>query len=146
MCVCHLGYTGDPFTQCQIQQQTPPDIINPCNPSPCGSNAVCREQNKAGSCICLPNYFGNPYEACRPECVLNSDCASNRACVQNKCQDPCPGRCGLNADCRVVSHLPTCICRVGFNGDPYTFCSIQHDERKPSFTNKIPVVPSSILP
>lgn len=130
MCVCHSGFVGDPFTQCRIQQSPPTEIINPCNPSPCGPNAICREQNNAGACQCLPDYFGNPYEGCRPECVLNSDCASNRACVQNKCKDPCPGRCGQNADCQVVSHLPSCTCRHGFNGDPYSYCHIQKDERK----------------
>nr|1OIG_A Chain A, Dumpy, isoform Y len=24
----------------------------------------------------------------RPECVLNSDCPSNQACVNQKCRDP----------------------------------------------------------
>jgi hypothetical protein len=97
----------------------------PCMPSPCGSNAVCREQNGAGSCTCLPDYMGNPYEACRPECVLNSDCPSNRACIHNKCQDPCPGTCGTNADCQVVNHLPSCTCRLGYTGDPFRSCRPQ---------------------
>ena len=124
MCVCVVGYTGDPFTQCsQPVQNYPIERPQPCSPSPCGSNAVCREQNGAGSCTCLPEYFGNPYEGCRPECVLNSDCPSNRACIRNKCQDPCPGTCGQNADCQVVNHLPSCTCRSGFTGDPFRYCS-----------------------
>ena len=102
----------------------------PCIPSPCGSNAVCREQNGAGSCVCLPDYVGNPYEGCRPECVLNTDCSSNRACIRNKCQDPCPGTCGQNADCQVVNHLPSCTCRPGYTGDPFRFCNILPPERK----------------
>lgn len=130
MCVCHQGYDGDPFTQCNIRQATPQEVINPCNPSPCGSNAVCREQFGAGSCQCLPDYFGNPYEGCRPECVVNSDCPSNRACRQNKCVDPCPGVCGQNAQCQVVNHAPNCVCHVGYTGNPFQFCRIQQDERK----------------
>lgn len=39
------------------------------------------------------------YEGCRPECVLSSDCPSDKACIRNKCKDPCPGVCGLNAEC-----------------------------------------------
>lgn len=86
--------------------------------------------------MCLPEYIGNPYEGCRPECVLNSDCPSNKACIKNKCQDPCPGTCGQNAACQVVNHLPTCTCRIGFTGDPFRLCSQIPKQRK-SITEKI---------
>ena len=121
-CICLPGYTGNPFGQCEL----PPPIqetISPCSPSPCGANAQCREQNRAGSCVCLPDYIGNPYEGCRPECVLNSDCPSNKACVNSKCKDPCPGTCGPNANCQVVNHIPTCTCVPGYTGDPFRYCS-----------------------
>jgi len=123
-CFCIQGYVGDPFTACQLPLATPVEDINPCVPSPCGANAICREQNGAGSCTCLPEYIGNPYEGCRPECSINSDCPSNKACIRNKCQDPCPGTCGQNADCQVVNHLPSCTCRPGYTGDPFRYCSI----------------------
>lgn len=109
------------------------ETITPCVPSPCGPNAICREQNGAGSCSCLPDYLGNPYEGCRPECILNSDCSPNKACVRNKCVDPCPGTCGQNADCQVINHLPSCICRAGFTGDPFNFCSLVPSECKHKF-------------
>lgn len=131
ICNCLSGYIGNPFIQCVRE---PPPIVydrpNPCVPSPCGSNAICKEQNGAGSCTCIENYFGNPYEGCRPECVLNSDCPSNRACVNYKCRDPCPGTCGQNAVCQVVNHLPSCTCRQGYNGDPFVHCSFIVLERK----------------
>lgn len=104
--------------------------MTPCIPNPCAANAVCREQNGIGSCQCLPDYYGNPYEGCRPECVVSSDCPSNQACVRNKCQNPCPGLCSQNAECRVLNHLPTCTCIVGYTGDPYRFCSLIQYERK----------------
>lgn len=129
-CYCIQGYTGDPFSYCSVVQQAPPERINPCIPSPCGSNAICREQNGAGACVCIDEYFGNPYEGCRPECVFNSDCPSNKACVRNKCVDPCPGTCGQNAICQVINHLPSCNCAPGFTGDPFRFCSVLRDERK----------------
>lgn len=136
-CICSVGFTGDPFTQCVPVQQDPPrEQTSPCVPSPCGSNAVCREQNGAGSCTCLEDYFGNPYEGCRPECVLNSDCPSNRACINSKCKDPCPGTCGQNADCQVVNHLPSCTCLVGYEGDPFRYCNIVQRERKHFFISK----------
>lgn len=135
-CICIIGYVGDPFSQC-VQQEQPQiqEKPTPCVPSPCGANAICREQNGAGSCTCLPEYIGNPYEGCRPECVLNSDCPSNKACIRNKCQDPCPGTCGQNADCQVVNHLPSCNCRQGYTGDPFRFCNIIPEEPKPQPTN-----------
>lgn len=108
----------------------PVEYINVCQPSPCGINAVCREQNGVGSCTCIEDHLGNPYEGCHPECVLNSDCPSNKACVRNKCQDPCPGVCGQNALCNVVNHLPQCNCLPGYTGDPFRFCSVIRDERK----------------
>lgn len=99
-------------------------------PNPCGANAVCREQNGVGACQCVDNYFGNPYEGCRPECVLSSDCPSNKACVRYKCVDPCPGVCGQNAECLVVNHLPTCNCFSGYTGDAYRYCHLVQNERK----------------
>lgn len=128
-CVCIVGFTGDPFTQCTAITLPPSPPVNPCVPSPCGANAVCREHNRAGSCTCLPEYIGDPYEGCRPECTLNSDCPSNKACISNKCLDPCPGTCGQNANCQVINHLPSCTCLQGFTGDPFKYC-ILYEERK----------------
>lgn len=102
----------------------PSESINPCQPSPCGVNAICKEFNGAGSCACVPDYFGNPYLGCRPECTLDSDCPANRACIRNKCEDPCPGLCGQNADCQVINHIPSCVCRTNFKGDPFVYCSL----------------------
>ena len=101
--------------------QEPPS--RPCEPSPCGANAECRERKGAGSCTCLPEYFGDPYVGCRPECVMNNDCPRNRACMNNKCKDPCPGTCGSNAECSVVNHGPSCTCIPGYEGNPFTACS-----------------------
>lgn len=98
-------------------------ITTPCSPSPCGLNALCKERNNAGACVCIENYIGNPYEGCRPECTVNSDCPSNKGCVNNKCEDPCPGSCGTNAECQVVNHVPLCTCYSGYTGDPFRYCS-----------------------
>lgn len=104
---------------------------NPCNPSPCGANAVCREKNGIGSCTCLPEYFGDPYTSCRPECVTNTDCPRNKACVNNKCIDPCPGTCGLNAECTVSNHAPICNCLPGYTGNPLSSCHLPQPSKPP---------------
>lgn len=130
-CICIPGYFGDPFFQCNQQIARPTaEHLSPCTPSPCGSNAICKEQNGAGSCSCLPEYIGNPYEGCRPECILNSDCPPNKACIKNKCKDPCPGTCGSNAECTVISHLPSCTCIIGYTGDPFRYCSLIPQQSK----------------
>lgn len=129
MCYCENDYTGDPFIQCTLIVRAPTEVVDPCNPNPCGSFAECLQQNSVGSCKCLEEYFGNPYEGCRPECILNTDCPSNKACINQKCRDPCPGTCGLNAECYTRNHLPTCSCLYGFVGDPYRYCAIE-EKRK----------------
>jgi hypothetical protein len=100
----------------------PPDDT-PCAKNPCGINAVCKELSRAGSCTCIPNYHGDPYIACRPECMMNSECEMTKACINMKCQDPCPGVCGNNAFCSVVSHSPSCSCLPGYRGNPFEACS-----------------------
>lgn len=121
-CVCPSGYSGNPFVQCIPKPVQP---INPCEPSPCGSNAECIQRNGAGACKCIEDYTGNPYEGCRPECVLSSDCPTDKACIRNKCVDPCPGICGLNAQCQAINHVPTCSCIPGYVGDPFVTCRLQ---------------------
>lgn len=94
---------------------------DPCVPSPCGLNSQCRNIGGSPSCSCLPNYVGSPPN-CRPECVVNQECASNLACINEKCRDPCPGSCGLGANCAVINHTPVCTCPEGYTGDPFSNC------------------------
>lgn len=101
-----------------ILVDTPRDV---CNPSPCGPNSQCRVINNQAVCSCLPIFIGSP-PACRPECVTSSDCSLVLACVNQKCQDPCPGSCGQNSNCRVIKHNPICSCKNGYTGDPFTVC------------------------
>lgn len=137
ICTCPSGYTGDPFNNCFPEQpsklltkkcniQSFNNVLlvevlpeDPCSPSPCGPNAQCEN----GICTCSPEYQGDPYRGCRPECVLNTDCSKDKACLKSKCVDPCPGTCGQNAECTVINHIPTCTCRQGFAGNAFVLCS-----------------------
>ncbi|XP_065203544.1 neurogenic locus notch homolog protein 2-like [Planococcus citri] len=124
-CSCLSDYTGDPFSQCTpTSESPPPQSSNPCIPSICGENTICREQYGFATCTCQAEYYGNPYERCRLECDVNSDCSSHKVCVENKCQDPCPGTCGANAECKVTSHLPICTCWHRYTGNPYAYCTL----------------------
>jgi hypothetical protein len=42
-----------------------------------------------------------------------------------KCKDPCPGLCGENSICRVISHSPMCYCIQGYIGNPMVQCVVQ---------------------
>ena len=96
------------------------ETIDPCRPTPCGRYSECavRYGNTAG-CTCKIGYVGVPPN-CRPECLVNPDCPSNRACKQEKCRDPCKGACASSANCQVISHRATCSCPAGTRGDPYS--------------------------
>lgn len=140
ICTCPERYTGDPFSYCTLKTEpskfiprkvstylskivlsVEPVIVDKCNPSPCGPNTLCRD----GICSCLSEYQGDPYRGCRPECVLNDDCPRNRACIRNKCEDPCPGTCGQNAECSVINHIPMCTCFSGYQGNAFIACNPQ---------------------
>lgn len=144
ICLCNDNYVGDAFVECKLQgicalsfgrkliQHTSfvsnsvtiiseiiQDDKDPCNPSPCGQNAICRN----GECSCLPDYNGDPYFECRPECILSSDCNQDKACVRNKCVNPCNGVCAQNAICEVINHIPMCRCPEQMSGNAFVMCS-----------------------
>ncbi len=101
-----------------------PDVAeeDPCEPNPCGPNTLPPRQNgRECQCTCLPAMLGAPPN-CRPECEVNPDCPVDRACISRRCVDPCPGLCGTNAECRVRDHVPICVCRRNYDGDPFSQC------------------------
>ena len=100
----------------------PIEVIQPCNPSPCGINADCQERNNAASCKCIADYIGNPYIECKPECVVNAECPRDKACVNQKCRDPCPGVCGAYAYCTATNHNAVCQCEPGYTGNAFVAC------------------------
>ena len=106
-----------------------PPVADPCNPSPCGINTVCRVSGQNAICECLPGFFGTASAGgCRPECTISADCPRDKACVNTKCVDPCPGVCGFNAICQVINHSPVCSCPPPLLGDPFTLCREQAPE------------------
>lgn len=102
-------------------QREQPQFVDPCLPSPCGPNSQCRAVGDSPSCSCLLTYIGAPPN-CRPECVINADCPSTQACINEKCRDPCPGACGFAALCSVIRHAANCQCPPGYTGNPFSYC------------------------
>lgn len=95
----------------------------PCNPSPCGPNSRCQDINGQAVCSCVPGFIGAP-PSCRPECIISPDCPLTLACLNQKCQDPCPGTCGLHSRCSVINHNPICSCPDRYTGDPFVRCTM----------------------
>jgi hypothetical protein len=109
VCSCPENMVGDPFVACK-----PVEKKDPCYPSPCGPNGICRVINGAASC----QY---------PECVSNEECPTNKACFNQRCGDPCYRACGENALCHVRNHKAVCSCPAGYMGSPFSQCSRVHD-------------------
>ena len=118
-----------------ISAPRPIEVIQPCNPSPCGINADCQERNNAASCKCIADYIGNPYIECKPECVVNAECPRDKACVNQKCKDPCPGVCGAYAYCTATNHNAICQCEPGYTGNAFVACQ-RITTRKFDFLNQ----------
>lgn len=115
--------------------------INPCQPSPCGPNSQCKQVNQQAVCSCLPGYNGSP-PSCRPECVVSTECPIDKACINLKCVNPCPGTCGISTKCDVKMHSPICTCLPGYTGDPFTRCFFMPRKSRVkisivSFTNNV---------
>lgn len=124
ICSCNPGDQGDPFQSCHPKLENDPEPVttkDPCLPTPCGPNSMCRAINGQPSCQCILGYHGSPPN-CRPECVISADCSTGLACINNKCIDPCPGSCGSNAECRIVGHTVACVCPPGYNGNAFVQC------------------------
>lgn len=96
--------------------------IDFCRQNLCGSNSQCMVKNDVAICACSFGSIGN-VPGCRPECVVSSHCPFDKACVNEKCVNPCSDTCGKDAECRVNNHSPYCACRNGYTGDPFTECS-----------------------
>lgn len=103
---------------------TKPKPRFPCEDNPCGPHSQCRVVNDRAVCSCQQFCIGSPPN-CRPECIVSAECPQDRACINTRCQDPCPGTCGVNARCQVVGHNPICSCPNGYTGDPFILCSVE---------------------
>lgn len=112
---------------------TTPPHVDVCSSNICGPYSICHEVNQHPVCSCQAGYIGIP-PSCRPECLVSSECAQDKACVNQKCVNACtPGVCAENAICKVVNHKAICSCPSGFTGDPFIRC------------NRIPCKPRFVL-
>uniref|UniRef100_A0A182SXM8 EGF-like domain-containing protein n=1 Tax=Anopheles maculatus TaxID=74869 RepID=A0A182SXM8_9DIPT len=111
---CHESLRCDASGQCS----------DPCTvPSPfvCDANKKCVSRRHRPSCVCTHGFIVNDSGelVCAPEkreCFGDDGCASNMACLEGRCLNPCFGNgkrsapCPDDKACVVVDHRPTCVC------------------------------------
>lgn len=135
-CKCPPGLEGNPLVKCERAEcysdyECPNTracvdkrCVNPCaiRPDLCAWNAECFVNNHLANCRCpeqMPE--GNPFSYCHPKqndpepiCVLDSDCPSQLACINNICVNPCKelSPCAKSARCSVLDSVPirTMVC------------------------------------
>lgn len=148
-CYCRQGYSGNAQIGCvklgcQSDNECASDLqcyngqcINPCIlGNPCPRNAECYGHNHRSTCRCLTGFEGNALSRCeRVECHVDNDCPNNRACLQQRCVDPCSSianpPCAQNAVCYVQNHVAGCLCPPHLpDGNPLSYCSPRRIEGK----------------
>lgn len=57
-------------------------------------------------------------------CLLDTECGETEICNAGKCLNPCDllTPCGINAECRAVSHTKECSCPASFTGNANIEC------------------------
>ena len=130
-CRCPSGLLGDGHNECFVvgcraNSECPSDracinmkCIDPCVfDNPCAPKAECINRDHQTLCRCPPGTYGDPNQQCfpipQPDCVSDGDCASQHACLDEKCVNPCQvlEPCHKNAECSVIDTIPvrTMIC------------------------------------
>lgn len=133
-CVCPQGTQGNPLISCvrgvcQYNEDCRDDeacdrlnrVCRPvCDADSCAPTARCEGHRHQPVCTCQPGTTGNPYVECagyrdQPQCVTDSDCPSQLACVNARCENPCAKSdvCAPQQTCTVIdtSPLRTVMCR-----------------------------------
>lgn len=149
VCRCPAGFLGNPYVDCRPEPQPMckvdtdcparlacinDECVDPClTLEPCNRPAQCEvtptSPVRTMICICPDGYISSGSGTCKPTktivevggCIADSDCATDKSCVNGICRDPC--NCGLNAECRIKDHKPVCTCRQGYDGNPEFECS-----------------------
>lgn len=138
ICSCEDGFEGNPNVACRtvgcrIDSECDSgkacingNCVNPCLVNdPCGTNAECYAFGSKAECRCLSGFRGNPHDRCYVVgCQSNSDCPSDRQCINSQCISPCiyDNPCSTRAECRVNNHIAMCKCPEGMIGNPYIEC------------------------
>lgn len=135
-CVCPQGTQGDPLISCisglcqyneDCADHEACDRLNRvcrpvCDDQSCGKNAMCHGRKHQPTCTCRDGTVGNPFVECntqrdppKPDCTIDTECASQLACINQRCENPCARSqiCSRDQTCTVsdTNPLRTLICK-----------------------------------
>lgn len=117
---CETDNDCDPSLRCDASGQ----CSDPCTvPTTfvCDPNKKCISRRHRPVCVCKHGFIVNDFGEliCAPEkreCHGDDGCASNMACIDGKCLNPCMPTatrgpaCPEDKACLVMDHKPACIC------------------------------------
>lgn len=149
ICKCSEGFFGNPYVDCKREPQVECTVDGDCSSrlacinhecvNPCTTLEPCLQPSKCEVvpslpvrtmiCVCPEGYVSSGNGTCKVlepvtrvgGCVADSDCPSDKACVNDICRNPCA--CAPNAICRVRDHKPICSCEQGYDGQPEIQCT-----------------------
>lgn len=141
VCSCIPGYEGNPNLECVAAGcKSDSDCsgqhmcrnhacVPACAPdgTSCGTSANCYGIQHRAVCECPPGLVGNPQVACSlVTCKSDSDCPSDRSCINKKCVNPCAQskECVEPAICVPLNHKADCACPPGYLGSVATGCEL----------------------
>lgn len=141
VCSCKQGFEGNPELHCvRSGCRSDQDCSGkhrcsdrrcvPVCPA-CGIGADCYAIDHRPICECPAGLSGDPQNSCiLVGCRSDSDCPSERACVNDKCVDPCAnnGPCSSGEECEVRYHKAQCLCAPGFRQISDGICQRERDE------------------
>lgn len=144
VCRCPPELVGNPLIECQPEKH-PECVLDTDCPSrlacidhhcinPCTALEPCQRPSRCEvipsvpvrmmNCICPDGYISTGNGNCKPVgpegCISDSDCSSDKACINDLCSNPC--NCAQNAVCRIKDHKPVCSCEQGYDGNPQIQC------------------------
>lgn len=136
ICRCPSGYTGDPFTRCNLAPSgsvgwSSPSIKHKLYPSKHDPIFDVDQRILTGSGVSSSsssfnsNPFTNSFSSAvgsgfnRNEFTSSSSFGGSSSFSDNPCSS---FSCGSNAECTARSFRAVCTCRTGYEGDPYTGC------------------------
>jgi|GEM_PF-1589293 len=106
--------------EAQLPEQTPAEMVNPCEKVSCKPGAFCEQ--KSGSCRCLSGYTGDPKVGCTPKAKpkgwIGTPCQSHQDCnfKDGFCQSQNEGFSGGHCSMFCTRYCPD------VSGRPVTFC------------------------
>ncbi|CAL4121255.1 unnamed protein product, partial [Meganyctiphanes norvegica] len=119
-CCSESGWCGNKKNHCKSPGRNLREEA--CSGIACGENGECfwDEVQKKADCRCKGNDQYDPSTGQCQECVGNSNCQHDQACLSGTCRRVCDGACATGGQCTSQNHVAKCTCNGELKGNPYS--------------------------